>query len=120
MELQRVIIKGDLNGLRKLEHQIIEHVNHVYENTGNGNSDYENFSIYQITNKQDKNTALEMLMAFINTCQTAFGDYFQGYMDAMVYPGLVGAVCSKNQAIIDILKTYTDEGTYMDIISRYN
>jgi hypothetical protein len=92
----------------------------VYENTGNGNNDYENFSIYQITTKQDKNLALEMLMVFINTCQTAFGNYFQEYMDAMVYPGLVGAVYSKNQAIIDILTTYTDDDTYMDVVSKYN
>jgi len=120
MELQRAIIKGDLNALRKLEHQIIEHVNHVYENAGNVHGDYESFSIYQITSKQDKNTALEMLMVFINTCQTAFGNYFQEYMGVMVYPGLVGAVCSKNQAIIDILKTFTDEDTYMDVFYTYN
>ena len=70
MELQRAIIKGDLNGLRKLEHQILEHVNHVYEDAGNGNDDYENFSIYWITGQKDKNLALEMLMVFLNTCHS--------------------------------------------------
>jgi hypothetical protein len=120
MELQRAIIKGDLNGLRRLEHQILEHVNHVYEDAGNGNDDYENFSIYWITGQKDKNLALDMLMVFLNTCQTALGDYFQEYMDVMVYPGLVGAVCAENQAIIDILKTFADEHTYMDIFTTYN
>jgi hypothetical protein len=41
-------------------------------------------------------------------------------MDVMVYPGLVGAVCAENQAIIDILKTFADEHTYMDIFTTYN
>ena len=44
MELQRTIMSGDLNGLRQLEHQILEHVNHVYEDAGNGNDDEENFT----------------------------------------------------------------------------
>jgi len=120
MELQRAIINGDLDGLRKLEHQIVEHANHVFEDAGNGNDNYENFSIYWITAHKDKPLALEMLMVFINTCQTAFGDYFMEYMDAMTYPGLVGAVCSGNQPIIDILKTYIDEDSFMDIISTFS
>ena len=120
MELQRAIINCDLDGLRKLEHQILEHVNHVYEDTGNGNDDYENFSIYWITSQQDKKLALEMFMIFVNTCETALGDYFHEYMEVMAYPAMVGAVCSENQAIIDILKTFIDEDSYMDIVSTYN
>ena len=120
MELQRAIMNGDLVGLRKLEHQILEHANHVYEDAGNGNDNYENFSIYWIAIKEDKELALDMLMVFINTCQTALGDYFPEYMEAMAYPGMVGAVCSGNQAIIDILKTFMDEDLFMDIVSTYN
>ena len=119
MELQRAIRNGDLNGLRKLEHQILEHANHVYEDAGNGNDDYENFSIYWIAIQEDKELALEMLMTFMNTCQTALGNYFHEYMEVMAYAGLVGAVCSENQAIVDILKTFIDEDSYMDIISTY-
>ena len=119
MELQRAIINGDLDRLRKLEHQIIEHTNHVYEDAGNGKDDYENFSIYWIAIHKDKPLALEMLMSFINTCQTAYGDYFMEYMEVMAYAGLVGAVCARNQPIIDILKTYIDEASVDDIISTF-
>ena len=119
MELQRAIINGDLDRLRKLEHQIIEHTNHVYEDAGNGNDDYENFSIYWIAIHKDKPLALEMLMSFINTCQTAYGDYFMEYMEVMAYAGLVGAVCARNQPIIDILKTYIDEASVDYIISTF-
>jgi hypothetical protein len=41
-------------------------------------------------------------------------------MEVMAYPALVGAVCSGNEAIVDILKTFVDEETYMDIVSTYN
>ena len=120
MELQHAIIHGDLDRLRKLEHQILEHANHVYEDAGNGNDNYENFSIYWIAIKEDKELALEMFMTFINTCQTALGNLFHAYMEVMAYPGLVGAVCSGNEAIVDILKTFVDEDAYMDIVSTYN
>ena len=120
MELQRAIINNDLEGIRKLEHQILEHANHVYEDAGNGNDNYENFSIYWIAIKEDKALALEMFMTFINTCQTALGNFFHAYMEVMAYPGLVGAVCSGNEAIVDILKTFVDEDAYMDIVSTYN
>jgi hypothetical protein len=120
MELQRAIRNGDLDGLRKLEHQILEHVNHVYEDAGNGNDDYENFSLYWITDQEDKKLALEMFMIFVNTCETALGDYFHEYMEVMAYPAMVGAVCRKNQAIIDILKTFLDDDLYMDIVYTFN
>ena len=116
MELQCAIINGDLDRLRNLEHQILEHVNHVYEDPGND----EKFSIYWITSHEDKKIALDMFMMFINTCQTALGDYFHDYMSVMAYPAMVGAVCRRNEAIIDILKTFMDEDSYMDIVSRYN
>ena len=120
MELQRTIMSGDLNGLRQLEHQILEHVNHMYEDSGNGNEELENFSIYWITIKKDKALALEMLNVFINTCQTAFGKHYPKYMEVMAYPGLVGAVCNGNEAIIDILKPFTDEDTFSDIVSTFS
>ena len=120
MELQCAIRNGDLDGLRKLEHQILEHVNHVYEDAGNGNDDYENFSLYWITDQEDKKLALEMFMIFVNTCETALGDYFHEYMEVMAYPAMVGAVCRKNQAIIDILKTFLDDDLYMDIVYTFN
>jgi hypothetical protein len=41
-------------------------------------------------------------------------------MEVMAYPGLVGAVCSGNEAIVDILKTFVDEDAYIDIVSTYN
>ena len=118
--LQHAIIHGDLDKLRKLEHQILEHANHVYEDAGNGNDNYENYSIYWITIKEDKELALEMFMTFINTCQTALGNFFHAYMEVMAYPGMVGSVCSGNEAIVDILKTFIDEESYLDIVSTYN
>ena len=120
MELQRAIINEDLDGLRKLEHQILEHANHVYEDAGNGNDNYENFSIYWIAIKEDKALAYEMFITFINTCQTALGDQFPEYMELMAYPGLVGAICSGNDDIIDTLKMFIDEDTFNDIISTYS
>ena len=120
MELLQAIIHGDLNRLRKLEHPLLEHANHVYEDAGNGNDNYENFSIYWIAIKEDKELAFEMFMRFINTCQPALGNFFHAYMEVMAYPGLVGAVCSGNEAIVDILKTFVDEDAYMDIVSTYN
>ena len=41
------------------------------------------------------------------------------YMEVMAYAGLVGAVCARNQPIIDILKTYIDEASVDDIISTF-
>jgi hypothetical protein len=38
----------------------------------------------------------------------------------MAYPAMVGAVCRKNQAIIDILKTFLDDDSYMDIVYTFN
>jgi len=49
----------------------------------------------------------------------ALGNQYPKYMEVMAYPGLVGAVCVGNEATIDILKPFTDEDTFSDIVSTF-
>jgi hypothetical protein len=119
MELQRAIRDGNIHALRALEHEILEHANHVYEDYESEKHTCENFSIYWIAIHENKVQALEMMMMFLNTCQTALGNYYHEYMDVMARPALIGAVCSGNQAIVDIMKTYVDEDTFNDVVSTF-
>jgi len=43
----------------------------------------------------------------------ALGNQYPKYME-------VGAVCNGNEAIIDILKPFTDEDTFSDIVSTFS
>ena len=107
MNISKAIQRGDLEALRANEHEIVQDVNDMLEQSS---IEWENYITYWMAAHQDHVVATEMFKVFLNTCKTAFKpEMYEEVVGLYAHPTMVGAVATKNLEILDLLKGYIKE-----------
>jgi len=104
MNISQAIRRGDLEALRANEHEIVQDVNDMLEQSS---IEWENYITYWMAAHQDHVVATEMFKVFLNTCKTSFKpEMYEEVVGLYAHPTMVGAVATKNLEILDLLKGY--------------
>ena len=112
MNISQAIRRGDLEALRANEHEIIQDVNDMLEQSS---IEWENYITYWIASHQDHVVATEMFKVFLNTCKTSFKpEMYEEVVGLYAHPAMVGAVVTKNIDILELLKGYIDQSEVQD------
>ena len=107
MNISKAIQRGDLEALRANEHEIVQDVNDMLEQSS---IEWEDYITYWMAAHQDHVVATEMFKVFLNTCKTSFKpDKYEEVVGLYAHPTMVGAVATKNLEILDLLKGYIKE-----------
>ena len=104
MNISKAIQRGDLEALRANEHEIVQDVNDMLEQSS---IEWEDYITYWMAAHQDHVVATEMFKVFLNTCKTSFKpDKYEEVVGLYAHPTMIGAVATKNLEILDLLKGY--------------
>lgn len=107
MNISKAIQRGDLEALRANEHEIVQDVNDMLEQSS---IVWENYITYWMASHHDHVVATEMFKVFLNTCKTAFKqDKYEEVVSLYAHPTMIGAMATKNLEILDLLKGYIKE-----------
>ena len=107
MNISKAIQRGDLEALRANEHEIVQDVNDMLEQSS---IVWENYITYWMASHHDHEVAVDMFKVFLNTCKTAFKqDKYEEVVSLYAHPTMIGAMATKNLEILDLLKGYIKE-----------
>lgn len=118
MNISKAIQRGDLEALRANEHEIVQDVNDMLEQS---NIIWENYITYWMAMYHDHKVATDMFKIFLNTCKTTFKpDTYEEIVSLYTRPTMIAAVATKNLEILDLLKGYIEEGdVHEEMIALY-
>jgi hypothetical protein len=118
MNISKAIQRGDLEALRANEHEIVQDVNDMLEQSS---IEWENYITHWMAMYHDHKVAVDMFKVFLNTCKTTFKpDKYEEVVDLYAYPTMIGAVATKNLEILDLLKGYIKEDDiHEEMIAQY-
>jgi len=118
MNISKAIQRGDLEALRANEHEIIQDVNDMLEQSS---IEWENYITYWMAAHQDHEIATEMFKIFMNTCKTAFKpEKYESVMSLYAHATMISAIATENIEILDLLEGHIEKGyIHYEILDQY-
>jgi hypothetical protein len=112
MNISKAIQRGDLEALRANEHEIVQDVNDMLEQSS---IEWEDYITYWMAMHQDREVATEMFKVFLNTCKTTFKpEMYEEVVGLYAHPTMVGAISTENTDILEYIKGYLDKKTILE------
>ena len=118
MNISQAIRRGDVEALRANEHEIVQDVNDMLEQSS---IEWEDYITYWMATHQDREVATEMFKIFMNTCKTVFKpEKYESVMSLYAHATMISAIATENIEILDLLEGHIEKGyIHYEILDQY-